>query len=118
MSFYHLPAELLEAVFQKLDGASFCVSQAVCKSWHQILTRMQNSEKLWLNFCLKEIPKDVMEELLSNKDIPYQNRIIDWKSFYKKWHRGKFMKRNKVSIESVQAFCANPVTCMKASGGT
>ncbi|KAG8189256.1 hypothetical protein JTE90_013784 [Oedothorax gibbosus] len=65
---------------------------------------------------MKEIPKDVIEEMLSNKEIPFQNRIIDWKSFYKKWYRGKFMKRNKVSIESVQAFCANPVTCMKASG--
>lgn len=116
MSVQQVPAEILEIIFENLDGTSFFRAKQVCKSWWAIVHKLRNNKKMWKKFCIQDIPDGVIEELVSYKTIPFKNLNVDWLDIYKQWHLGKGVKYGHFSITEVQAFCSNPVTCIATSG--
>ncbi|XP_055930404.1 uncharacterized protein LOC129960785 isoform X1 [Argiope bruennichi] len=115
MSICRLPAEVLEVIFQNLDGWSFSRAKEVCKCWCDVIKTMQKNQRLWQKFCVLEIPEGVIEDVLSFKSIPFGNLIMDWSALYKKWYRGRMIKGKHFHIKNIQ-YRLNPVICMKISG--
>ncbi|KFM67567.1 hypothetical protein X975_18517, partial [Stegodyphus mimosarum] len=91
MELIHIPAEILEHIFGFLDGQSFCRIKLVCKHWYETGKRMQVKNSLWKQFCIKEVPEHILEDILSFKSVLLTDKIIDWCTIYKKWFHGKMI---------------------------
>lgn len=108
------PSEVLENIFQFLDGRTFCVARQVCKAWNEILKNMHMKEIFWKQICIKEIPRNVLEEMLGFKDILATS--VDWMTIYKKWFLSGMVLASPHWKRKIHAFYPNPITCVGLSG--
>lgn len=109
-----LPSEVLENIFNFLDGRSFCNAREVCKTWNEIIKGLQVKKNLWRQFCVKEISKSILEEIVWFKNISCCD--IEWKSVYKKWFQSKLILTSPFYKRKICAFLPNPITCIAVSG--
>lgn len=108
------PSEVLENIFQFLDGRSFCIAREVCKAWNEVIKSMHVKEIFWKNICIKEIPANILREILGFKDLIFSK--IDWMIIYKKWYLSRMVLTSPYWKKKIPAFYQIPVTCVRLSG--
>ena len=92
-----VPVEILEKIFDHLDGKSFLRAKQVCKQWKLVCEYMAlrfSSEK-WHQICLETIPSNCLIEYLQCPHPPTTQMVlpafvqapdlqwVDWKAVFK-----------------------------------
>lgn len=109
-----LPSEVLENIFRFLDGKSFCITREVCKTWNNVIKSMQPKKSVWRQFCMREIPRNVLEEIVWYKSTVWDD--IDWINIYKKWFHSHMVLTSPYWKKRIHTVDKNPVTCVRLSG--
>ena len=136
----HFPPELQEEVLKHVDGCTLIQAQRVCKLWHKIVSRLQNSTHLWRNCCLKEISHTVLLDLTgltkgkgwmqgtpgpfktdngpaSSGEGDCEKEEHYWRHLYAVWHRSRYVGIwSRVEVELVLQPRPFPVNCTKLVG--
>ncbi|XP_031559416.1 F-box/WD repeat-containing protein 7-like isoform X2 [Actinia tenebrosa] len=117
-----LPFELVDKIFNYLDGLSLAKSKGVCRKWRD-LHDQHNYNVLWRKVCLTEIPKDVLVEILgyTKKDLlehleHKEAEVSCWKEVYKEWHRSRFIGKWPTMCLELKGHSSGPVYDAKISG--
>lgn len=112
-----LSSEILELIFQNLDGVTFLRIRRVCCFWNQTAWGMERASIFnWKSVCFSEILPDVLIDLCGKVSTTtiLLKPDINWKSIFRKWCCAKnvgswsFIRR-RLATES-------PLTCVAAFG--
>ena len=63
MKIVDLPVEIQDVVLSQLDAVSLEKSRQVCRTWYKLHEQVKYG-MLWQRACLRDIPRDVLLELL------------------------------------------------------
>ena len=75
---------------------------------------MQKKKSYWKNFCFKEIPINVLEEILDFKSKIWDD--IEWMVIYRKWFTSRMIIKSPYWKKKIHSFDKNPITCIRLSG--
>ncbi|XP_062596445.1 uncharacterized protein LOC134257883 [Saccostrea cucullata] len=109
------PNEVLENIFKHMDARTLMHSKKVCIRWKEIISKMELMGNLWLDYCLREIPKCILIDIskldhdlveTSKGDIFYHMLSkmgwIFWKEIFKEYVRAWRVKQDLYVMTTVK----------------
>uniref|UniRef100_T1J8P4 F-box domain-containing protein n=1 Tax=Strigamia maritima TaxID=126957 RepID=T1J8P4_STRMM len=114
MSSSNFPPEVIEKILLNLDGVTLAQSRRVCSLWNQLVTNLIQRKNVWRTCCLREIPSDVLIELLGNRSYP--DECQQWPRIYRQWRQMKKVCSQNPEQNTFSVSEESPVTCIKITG--
>lgn len=108
------PNELMETIFIQMNAENLMQSRKVCHRWNEIISKLERSGSLWLDFCLEEIPLHSLTDITRMQELHAAQKgnifyhllsklgWIFWKEIFKEYVRTRRVKNELYAITTIK----------------